>query len=78
MKKLPREATQETAPDVRDLIAAVSCVREWQDGAIEYEKVTGGITNENFKVSVDGASFFVKIPGAGTDAFIDQIGRAHV
>jgi hypothetical protein len=39
---------------------------------ISYEPVLGGITNPNYKVTVDGKSYFMKIPGAGTDAFIDR------
>ncbi|HEY5679274.1 MAG TPA: choline/ethanolamine kinase family protein [Pseudomonadales bacterium] len=77
MNELPKEATDQTDRGVRDLITAVSRVSAWHDSAIEYEKVTGGITNENFKVRADGATFFVKIPGSGTEAFIDRA-NCHV
>ena len=50
---------------------AIARVEDWSGKSISYEPITGGITNPNFKVNVDGTNFFLKIPGAGTD-FIDR------
>lgn len=50
---------------------AIARVEDWQGKEISYEVVSGGITNPNFKVFVDGTAYFLKIPGAGTD-FIDR------
>ena len=50
---------------------AIARVDDWKGKSISYEQVTGGITNPNYKVTVDGTSYFLKIPGAGTD-FIDR------
>ena len=51
---------------------AISKVVIWKGKKIDYAPVPGGITNPNYKVTVDGKNFFLKIPGAGTDAFIDR------
>jgi len=50
---------------------AIARVSDWKGKNIKYSPVSGGITNPNFKVNVDGRDFFLKIPGAGTD-FIDR------
>lgn len=54
-----------------DINEAIARVEDWKGKEISYEPVSGGITNPNFKVLVDGEAFFLKIPGAGTD-FIDR------
>lgn len=51
---------------------AIARVEEWKGKDIKYEAETTGITNPNYKVSVNGKNYFLKIPGAGTDAFIDR------
>ena len=51
---------------------AIARIEEWKGKNIKYELVTGGITNPNYKVNVDGKNYFLKIPGAGTEAFIDR------
>lgn len=50
---------------------AIARVAEWQGKNIEVAPISGGITNPNFIVTVDGVKNFLKIPGAGTD-FIDR------
>ncbi len=42
--------------------------------SLRYAPVHGGISNSNFRVFVEGEeqSYFVKIPGAGTEMFIDR------
>lgn len=50
---------------------AIARVEDWKGKKIRYENVIGGITNPNYKVTVAGKNFFLKIPGAGTD-FIDR------
>ena len=46
---------------------AIARVDDWKGKEISYKPVSGGITNPNFKVDVEGEHFFLKIPGAGTD-----------
>ena len=51
---------------------AIARISEWKGKKIKYDVVPGGITNPNYKVNVDGQDFFLKIPGAGTESFIDR------
>ena len=44
---------------------AIARIADWQGKDVTYEAVEGGITNPNFKVFVDGQTYFLKIPGAG-------------
>ena len=60
-----------------DLLKAIERVDDWRARKITYRPVTGGITNPNWKVIVDGREFFVKIPGRGTGSFIDR-NNAHI
>jgi len=54
--------------------AAIGKIDAWRGKTVTYARINGGITNLNWKVSVaeDGASYFMKIPGAGTEVFIDR------
>jgi thiamine kinase-like enzyme len=57
-----------------DLEAAVSRVPPWAGQALRYRPVTGGISNANWRVWAGDApaSYFIKIPGKGTEMFIDR------
>jgi thiamine kinase-like enzyme len=57
-----------------ELEAAISRVPQWSGRRLRYRPVTGGISNANWRVWLDDqtASFFVKIPGKGTEMFIDR------
>ena len=54
--------------------AVIRAVPDWANRAITYAPVYGGISNANWRVAVDGAphDYFVKIPGRGTELFIDR------
>lgn len=58
----------------RELEGALARARMFQGRKLSYSPVHGGISNSNFRVMVDGQpqSYFVKIPGAGTEMFIDR------
>ena len=72
MTLIPLPLTDDMSKNDRDLVNAVNRIDDWKGLEISCEPVLGGITNPNYKVTVDGKSFFLKIPGAGTDAFIDR------
>jgi thiamine kinase-like enzyme len=61
-------------PAEQELEQALARVAPWQGRALRYRPVAGGISNANWRVWVDDdpASFFVKIPGKGTELFIDR------
>jgi thiamine kinase-like enzyme len=46
---------------------AVSKVDDWKGRNISIHPLSGGLTNTNFKVEVDGTSYFVRVPGADTE-----------
>jgi thiamine kinase-like enzyme len=58
----------------RTLEAAIVRVEPWKGRGLSYQTVSGGISNTNFRVEVEGEAFgyFVKIPGRGTEMFIDR------
>lgn len=62
----------------RELEAAVGRIEDWSRKNITYEPVCGGISNANWRVRVSGhgASYFVKIPGVGTELFVNRM-AAH-
>ena len=54
---------------------AVARVASWQGCEIRYASLVGGLMNQNWVVEVDGDTrkYFVKVPGAGTEMFIDRV-----
>lgn len=55
----------------------ISMVDEWQGKEVDVKEITEGITNKNYKVTVEGKSYVVRIPGEGTDLFIDRDVELH-
>jgi len=60
--------------DIRRVIKAVD---EWIDKEIEIEEITGGLTNKNYKVTVEENKYVLRIPGEGSDLFIDREVELH-
>ena len=46
---------------------AVAQVDDWKGKDIAIQPLSGGLTNANFKVVVDGTPYFVRVPGANTE-----------
>jgi len=46
---------------------AVAKIEDWKGKQVSIEPVSGGLTNTNYKVMVDGKPFFVRVPGESTD-----------
>ena len=44
----------------------VAKIPDWQDKALSITPLSGGLTNSNFRVDVDGQPFFVRVPGTST------------
>lgn len=42
-------------------------ISDWQGKSVEYSPLSGGLTNTNYRVEVEGQSFFVRIPGPKTE-----------
>lgn len=70
MKRIGEAST----PDERRIEEVLGAVTEWRQKTIQYEPVGGGISNSNWRVAIEGAAtdYFVKVPGQGTEMFIDR------
>lgn len=56
-----------------ELRAAIAKNPEWSGKDVETDPVFGGITNENFRLSIGGGEpIFAKVPGLGTEKFINR------
>jgi thiamine kinase-like enzyme len=55
-----------------DMEEVIVRIDDWKGKNVSYEPLGGGITNHNFVVTVDGETYVVRIPGEGTDIFIDR------
>ena len=58
----------------RNLEAAIRKIDAWKGRAVTYERIPAGITNVNWQIVVGegGDTYFLKVPGAGTELFIDR------
>jgi thiamine kinase-like enzyme len=72
MRNDKRVEESEMPQDEKDILGIISRIHDWKGREVRYEQVIGGITNPNWKVCVDGKDYFVKVPGKGTEAFIDR------
>ncbi|MEM9050347.1 MAG: phosphotransferase [Pseudomonadota bacterium] len=58
--------------------AAIASIPGWAGRPARYQRLFGGISNANWRVTLDGTPqrYFLKIPGAGTEMFVDRL-AAH-
>jgi thiamine kinase-like enzyme len=57
---------------------AVAKIEDWKGKQISIHPLSGGLTNTNYKVEVDGAPFFVRVPGESTELLaIDRANEYH-
>ena len=62
-------------PTIDDVIAAIP---DWRGHDVAAEAIPAGLTNRNFRVTVDGAPTFVRIPGADTGLLaVDRGNEIH-
>jgi thiamine kinase-like enzyme len=53
-------------------------IPEWQGKQISIAPLSGGLTNSNFKIEVDGVPYFVRVPGESTELLaIDRKNEYH-
>jgi thiamine kinase-like enzyme len=72
---MSRMPAQRPSPTIEAVVATVPA---WQGRQIRVEPVGGGLTNRNYRVDVDGAPRFVRIPGPATDLLaIDRTNELH-
>ncbi|MEO5704002.1 MAG: choline/ethanolamine kinase family protein [Candidatus Limnocylindrales bacterium] len=56
-----------TSPTASQPTIATIVERLWPGREIRISPITAGLTNQNFRVEIDGTPFFVRLPGASTD-----------
>jgi thiamine kinase-like enzyme len=58
----------------RAVEAAIASVPAWREQGASYALMTGGISNSNWRITLAGDErrYFLKIPGAGTEMFVDR------
>lgn len=53
-------------------------IPDWRGRQISITPLSGGLTNSNFKIEVDGMPYFVRVPGASTELLaIDRNNEYH-
>lgn len=56
----------------------VKKIDDWKGKNVSIQPLSGGLTNTNFKVEVDGLPYFVRVPGASTELLaIDRTNEYH-
>lgn len=56
----------------------VTKIQDWQGKNISVQQISGGLTNTNFKVEVDGMPYFVRVPGESTELLaVDRANEYH-
>ena len=56
----------------------VAKLDDWKGRDISIQHLSGGLTNTNYKVIVDGTPFFIRVPGEGTELLaIDRNNEHH-
>ena len=76
---MAKKEEQLTAEQInrRDIQAYIATIDDWKGKDVKYEQYIAGITNVNWKVTVDGTDYFVKIYGKGTEEFMNrEVSRA--
>ncbi len=58
----------------RDVEAAIRRVPQWTGKDVLYGMLVGGLNNRNWRIQIAGDSrdYFLKVPGEGTEIFIDR------
>lgn len=62
------------SPAEHALEDAIRRLPQWKDRVARYVPLVGGLMNGNFRVSIEGDArrYFVKVPGVGSEKFIDR------
>ena len=56
----------------------VSNIEDWRGRDIAIQPLSGGLTNSNFCVTVDGTPYFIRVPGESTELLaIDRRNEVH-
>jgi thiamine kinase-like enzyme len=57
---------------------AIESIEQWRGRALEITPLSGGLTNANYRVDVDGSAYVVRVPGRSTELLsIDRANERH-
>lgn len=72
---IERSLGEAETPEERAVEAAIARLPDWTGRKLSYGRLVGGISNSNWRIAVEGEPrrFFLKIPGAGTEMFVDRV-----
>jgi thiamine kinase-like enzyme len=66
------------AEDPGQIEAVLRRVPGWAGSEVRIAPIPAGLTNQNFRVDVDGKPFFVRLPGSSTDLLaVDRANELH-
>jgi thiamine kinase-like enzyme len=70
-----RQVGEATTVHERNVEAAIARVPQWRGKAGAYAPLVGGLSNQNWLVEMsgDGRRYFVKVPGEGSEMFINRV-----
>lgn len=70
-----RKVGEARTPGEQRVEQAIAAIEEWRLAAVSYHPVSGGISNSNWRVDVEGdpVPYFLKIPGEGSEEYIDRV-----
>jgi thiamine kinase-like enzyme len=61
-----------------DIQEVVQRIPEWRQRRVSIKPLSGGLTNTNYRVDVDGTAYVVRIPGANTELLaVDRANEYH-
>src|SRR5574342_509796 len=56
----------------------VAKIPDWEGKDVSIASLSGGLTNSNFRVEVEGVAYFVRVPGASTGLLaVDRANEYH-
>ena len=72
MARIPLSIQEDLGINERDAIEAINRVTDWVGEEATFRRITIGITNPTWDVRVGNRHYFMKVPGKGTEKFIDR------
>jgi len=69
---MAKEGLTDREINLLDVQAYIASIDDWKGKDVKYEQYIAGITNVNWKVTVDDDVYFVKIYGKGTEEFMNR------
>ena len=69
--------SQTVCGSVHEILAGTGLFSAHALAGAGVEPIVGGLTNRSFDVTIDSERFVLRVPGVGTDSYIDRAQEAH-